>query len=130
LNLRHSGWRVCIEAVPSHGYARKEFFRDELERWSSGNWCGAGCFGTGFKDVGIIHDGYRIAASGGFRMVGDAPGEGNGGEESVEHVPLSSWKGSKEVELLTMDVERLREYLTVVDRQLASMPVLGHETFL
>lgn len=71
LHLGSAGWGVSIQAIPVHGGARKEFFRDELERWSEAHWCSRGCFGTGFKAVGVNHDQYRVAVHGGFRAVAE-----------------------------------------------------------
>jgi hypothetical protein len=76
LHLGTTGWGVSIEAMPAHGGARKEFFRDELERWSNAPSCSRGCFGTGFEAIGVNQDQYRLAVSGGFRRCSSLGTEG------------------------------------------------------
>lgn len=67
LHLQREEWTVSIEEVPRHGKARKEFLRDELERWGKMAERGRGCFGTGLEDVGVDQTVYEVAAEGGFR---------------------------------------------------------------
>ena len=70
IGLGWPGWSVAIGARVGHGQARKDFFRDELERWSDGGRWSQGCFGTGLEKLGVCQGLYEVAGRGGFRRVG------------------------------------------------------------
>lgn len=70
LALMHSEWQLSVESIPAHGKSRKEYFRDEIQRWSRMSLNSHGCFGTGFETIGIERLSYNGTSRGGSRALG------------------------------------------------------------
>jgi hypothetical protein len=106
LGLGQRTWCVRIEALPCHGKGRKEFFRDELERWSRGGSAANGLFGTGFAKLGVGHERYGGTVTGEFRVFsfGDAR------TEDGEYVRGATREGQQQqMDRLVFELQQLRD---------------------
>jgi hypothetical protein len=82
LGVNVETWSVCVEHVPRHGMSRKEFYRDELQRWGEEGAGSDGYFGPGFMQLGVGRQSYGVVGRRrGRRTGGTSHSEARSAEE-------------------------------------------------